>query len=342
MEQILTDQGHECIAVLVGTSKFRKTPEFFNKYFDGKITEFSSPNFIRDAANKSIRLLRSFIYNLFHSHHYFKSISIINQTVKKLQPDLILSFYEPLTGLYRFFYKKQIPCISVAHEFGWKHTGYISGGSFAEAFAIRLLTYISAYGSDKLFCIYPKEKSNHPDDKIVFIPPLIRKEIKNAIVGNNGSITGYLLNSGYKDEIIKWHKTHPDQEIHCFIDSPDSESQNNPTLHFHQIDDKMFIEYFSSCRALISTAGFETICEAMYLGKPVLMVPVKNHFEQHLNSILFERFGAGLQSDFFDIDKLLNFTRSFEPVKGFKEWTEKGPDIIEKYICELLNIKTGK
>ena len=100
-----------------------------------------------------------------------------------------------------------------------------------------------------------------------------------------------------------------------------------------------FIESLSSSMALITSAGYETICEAMYMGKPVLMVPVKNHFEQHLNSVFFERFGTGLRSHFFDIDKLLNFTRSFKPVKGFKEWIEKGPDIIEKEIYDLLNKK---
>lgn len=336
MEQILSNDGHECLGVLLGTSKFRKRPEFFNNYFEGKITQYSSPNFIRDAENKSIRILQSFIYNLFRAGKYFKSIRNIHRTVKKLRPDLIINFYEPLTGLYRFFYKKHIPCISVAHQFGWKYTGYISTGSIAEKIAIKFLTYISAFGSDILFCIFPEEKSAIPDSKIAFIPPLIRNEIKKAIVSNNGAITGYLLNSGYQNEVRNWHKEHPGQVINCFIDSPDSETQGNSTLHFHQIDDKKFIESFSTCNALITTAGYETICEAMYLGKPVLMVPVKNHYEQYLNSIFFERLGVGLSSDFFDINKLLNFTQSFKPVIGLNDWIDKGPSIIEKHINELL------
>lgn len=339
MHQILTDLGHECLGALVGVSKFRERPEFFNEYFEGKITEINSPNFIRDERNKSIVLLRSFVYNLFKAGHYFRSIRTIHRTVKKLKPDLILNFYEPLTGLYRFLYKKNIPCISVAHQFGSKYTGYLSGGSFAEVFAIRFLTGITAYGSDKLFCIYPQEKSDIAGHKIVFIPPLIRKEIKNAVISDDNSIAGYLLNSGYKEEVINWNKIHPEQVIHCFIDTPGSATKHNSTLHFHEIDDKKFIESFASCSGLITTAGYETICEAMYLGKPVLMVPVKDHYEQYLNSIFFEKFDAGVRSHFFDIDKLLNFTLSFEPVKGFKEWTENGPVIIEKQICELLKNK---
>ena len=128
--------------------------------------------------------------------------------------------------------------------------------------------------------------------------------------------------------------------INCFLDSLVNEPSTHFNLHFHEIDDKAFIEALISCKALISTAGYETICEAMYLGKPVLMVPVRNHFEQYLNSIFFEKSGAGFRSNFYDINKLLNFTLSFKPVIGLKNWTDKGPTIIEKQISALLNNKS--
>jgi uncharacterized protein (TIGR00661 family) len=342
MEQILTAQDHECVTAFTGTSKFRKLPDYFSRYFSGKIIEFYSPNFIRDSENKSILILRSFIYNLCRAAKYFRSIKQIHKKVKELQPDLIISFYEPLTGLYRFFYRQPIPCISVAHQFGAKYTGYISGGSIAEVFAISLLTKIAAFGSDKLFCIYPEEKAEIREKGIVFIPPLIRNEFKQAKKSNNGSITCYLLNSGYKSEVINWQKSHPEQEINCFTETTSENDQANSNMQFHELDDKSYIAALSSCSALISTAGFESVCEAMYLGKPVLMVPVKNHYEQHLNSVFFERFGAGIRSHFFDIDNLLKFTRSFKPAIGLIDWTDKGPAMIEKQILELLNIKTGK
>lgn len=48
----------------------------------------------------------------------------------------------------------------------------------------------------------------------------------------------------------------------------------------------------AGCRAYASTAGFESICEAMYLGKPVLMVPA--HIEQDCNAYECPAAGAGL------------------------------------------------
>ena len=40
----------------------------------------------------------------------------------------------------------------------------------------------------------------------------------------------------------------------------------------------------ADCSAMASTAGFESVCEAMCLGKPVMMVPVEGHFEQYCNA----------------------------------------------------------
>lgn len=51
----------------------------------------------------------------------------------------------------------------------------------------------------------------------------------------------------------------------------------------------------SSCRAYATTAGFESVCEAMYLGKPLLMVPA--HIEQDCNAYDAARGGAGIISD---------------------------------------------
>lgn len=67
------------------------------------------------------------------------------------------------------------------------------------------------------------------------------------------------------------------------------------TLSFHQIDDVKFLNAMAGCRAYASTAGFESICEAMYLGKPVLMVPA--HIEQDCNAYDAMKAGAGIISD---------------------------------------------
>ena len=89
---------------------------------------------------------------------------------------------------------------------------------------------------------------------------------------------------GYADEVKEWHKSHPDQEAHFFWDKKTAPPvfRVNDRLTFHRINDVKFLEYMQGCSGYVTTAGFESVCEAMYLGKPVMMIPT--HVEQEINA----------------------------------------------------------
>ena len=92
-------------------------------------------------------------------------------------------------------------------------------------------------------------------------------------------------------------------------------------LFVHALDDKLFLQMMSESKGLASTAGFESVCEAMYLGKPVLMVPVEGHYEQFCNSRDGYKAGAGIFADNFDLSQLVNFSAKFNtPNKFYKDW----------------------
>jgi len=74
----------------------------------------------------------------------------------------------------------------------------------------------------------------------------------------------------------------------------------------------------AKCKGLVTTAGFESVSEAMFLRKPVLMIPVKGHFEQFCNSRDAFKIGAGIFSEKFEINKLTDsFFYDYEKMKGY-------------------------
>jgi len=79
----------------------------------------------------------------------------------------------------------------------------------------------------------------------------------------------------------------------------------------------------AKCSAYASTAGFESICEAMYLGKPILMVPTAGHYEQKCNALDAELSGAGISSNEFNLSNLLEYI-PIHPKnnKPFKKWVD--------------------
>ena len=54
-----------------------------------------------------------------------------------------------------------------------------------------------------------------------------------------------------------------------------------------------FLEDLRSARAVITGGGFSLLGEAVFLGKPVLAVPLHGQFEQLMNARYLEREGYG-------------------------------------------------
>lgn len=65
-------------------------------------------------------------------------------------------------------------------------------------------------------------------------------------------------------------------------------------LTFLPLSNLPFLEDLASCRAVISTAGNQLIGEAMYLRKPVCVMP-EACVEQRLNAAAVERMGIGIR-----------------------------------------------
>ena len=113
-----------------------------------------------------------------------------------------------------------------------------------------------------------------------------------------------------------------------------------PSLIFYQICETRFIEKMASCKGFLTTAGFESIGEAMYLGKPVLMVPVKGQYEQRCNALDAEKAGAGKYAKIFDLLALKHYMKleenSLEKKKAYIEWQNSLEEHVSKEFDSII------
>jgi uncharacterized protein (TIGR00661 family) len=170
------------------------------------------------------------------------------------------------------------------------------------------------------------------------VPPLLREEVLGLEPVKDNFILMYVVNAGFSNDIIAWHKNNNQHKIILFCDRKDIEDGTifHDTLIVHRLSDKLFLEKMRTCKAYSSTAGFESICEAMYLGKPVMMVPPQGHFEQQCNAFDAVLAGAGMQSKYFDLDTFINFIekhKTDEKLEIFKNWVNSA----EKEILQHFN-----
>ncbi len=71
---------------------------------------------------------------------------------------------------------------------------------------------------------------------------------------------------------------------------------------FRRFDEEQFLTDLASARAVICNGGYTLISEALYLGKPILSVPLRRHGEQQLNAQYLETLGLGRQARRPDAD----------------------------------------
>ena len=133
---------------------------------------------------------------------------------------------------------------------------------------------------------------------------------------------------GFAQDIIRWNQKNPSVPIHCFYDKPDApaEERVSETLTFHRLHGEKFLQLMAGARAVVCTAGFESVCEAAYLGKPLMMVPVENHYEQYLNGLDAEQAGIAIRDSTFNLSRICNYQPSSR-LGAFREWVDQGEEI---------------
>ena len=342
MEDLLRRHGHEVVEVLVGKSDARHLPGFFNRNIHAPVKRFVSPNFLPTPANKRVNILRSVAYNLLWLPVYLRSILFIRQRIKESGADVVINFYELLTGLAYLILPPDVPQVSIGHQYVFLHRDFELPHSIrVSMFTLRLFTRLTCIGARVKLALSFHEMDDDVEQRIRVVPPLLRKDVLSCRGTEGDYVHGYMLNAGFGEEVRQWHEKHPDVPLHFFWDKRDEPEvlRVDDTLTFHQLDDMEFLRYMAGCKAYATTAGFESVCEAMYLGKPQLMVPA--HIEQDCNAYDAVRNGAGITSDSFDLERLLRFAETYQPDAGFVRWVDSCPWRIVSCIEDVVPATVG-
>ncbi len=323
LRNMLVQQGHEVVEVLVGTSPNRIIPEFFQQKIKTNICTFSSPNFSPTPKNKRSSTIKSVLFNFPRLHLYLKSMLFIRDRIKLHQPDRVINFYEVLGGLTYSFFGLTPPMICIAHQYILMHKDFkFPNKRKSEIAGLLFFTRLTCLGAKKVLALSFGNFTNFDDGIFEVVPPLLREEVLNATPTKGNFILGYLLNPHFEQEIRTWHQEHPEHALRFFWDNKlvrENVTTVDPTLSFHKLNDVEFINNMKSCKAYATTGGFESICEALYLQKPVLMVPA--HIEQECNVVDAMNVGAGVNDTEFNLMNLIQFAPHYRPNYNFKNWT---------------------
>ena len=325
--QTLERQGHQIVAVTIGRNPNRTLPEFFTKAFGDRLRPIESPGFSFHGA-RGVKTLATFRQVVLGLGRFSKSLAAIANTIAQAQPDLIINFLEPLMGLFNVLRPHGIPVVAVGHQFMMGHPQFVSCDRFTlQQWAMRRYVDLAGAGSTRLaLSFYPAASL---EQRWLFVcPPLLRDEVFDLPQDVPGRfLLAYVLNPGYTADILRWHSAHPDVEVHCFCEKPKVEPvwRYDSTLSFHKLDGTKFLRMMAESRGVACTAGFESLNEAAWLGKPLLVVPVENHVEQQLNALDAQKAGLAVAATNFDLTPLLRPGKDVN-LETYRAWVRRaGP-----------------
>jgi len=126
--------------------------------------------------------------------------------------------------------------------------------------------------------------------------PIIRRQVREASVKCEGHVTVYLPAYGAQALLAVLGQI-PEVRWEVFSrhwDTPITKGN----VRFLPASSDGFLTSMASSSGVLCGAGFETPSEALFLGKPLLVVPMKGQFEQQCNAAALASMGVTTLPEF--------------------------------------------
>ncbi|MEM9673822.1 MAG: glycosyltransferase family protein [Cyclobacteriaceae bacterium] len=234
--------------------------------------------------------------------------------------DLVINDFEPVSAWAAYFNK--VPSVSLSHQSAILNKNAPQPKKKDPVGKAILKNYAP---TDKSFGFHFAEF-----DKNIFTP-VVRQQLRQAEVRNLGHYTVYL--PAFDDaKIIKRLKGLKGVLWQVFSKHTKSVYQDG-NVSISPVNNEAFIQSLTTCEGILCGAGFETPAEALFLRKKVVVIPMKNQYEQHCNAAALEALGVPVLSNF-----------KKKQISKLEQWLEKDevvevnyPDITEEVIDLVLN-----
>lgn len=324
-------QGSEIKRVFLSRSFFRSTPAYFYVECKAPLVTYYSPNFIRSYDQKGIRVVLSIFINLLLSPVYIFECVRIGILMLADRSSYIFNFYDPVGAISARIFKIRAKRTVISHHFYLMHPDFMHPhGMGSSMFWLNLMNRIMYRTANEVLALSFRKGKNV--GKIRIVPPIISEWIKEHNHRPGKRDLCYFLNHGFAREMIEFYRRNPELTADIFTDAkPQAEIPQNVQLYPPSRD--KFLDAMLQCRRIISTAGFDLVAEALYLGIPIFLIPSENHYEQYCNALDASRTGMAYQ-----LENMAELGEAeFEPVSAkvyrgwvaakYRYWTPRSPGL---------------
>jgi uncharacterized protein (TIGR00661 family) len=193
--------------------------------------------------------------------------------------DVVINDFEPVSAWA--CYIKNKPCIGLSHQAAVLHE-QAPLPKESDAIGKLILKHYAPVTSNYGFHFKAIDKN--------IFTPVIRQQVREQVITNKGHYTVYL--PAYDDKrLIKRLTEFKDIQWDVF-------SKHNKKMIKHKnvfiqpINNEAFIKSMAESAGILCGGGFETPAEALFMQKKLLVIPMKNQYEQQLNAAMLKEMGV--------------------------------------------------
>jgi uncharacterized protein (TIGR00661 family) len=224
--------------------------------------------------------------------------------VDEWKPDVVISDFEPLAGVYaRSSHTPLIAVDNINILDRCRHDAEIIGSQRQDYLLARAVTHSMVPGAVE----YIVTTFFHPPlakQGTTLVAPIIRPEIVDAKPESGEHLVVY--SSGDPRLLDALRAAGMPARVYGMRGGPD-EAEADGNLELRPRTSADFVESLRTARGVVAGGGFSLLSEAVYLGKPILSVPLHGQFEQVMNARYVQRLGYGLCTDEVTEDVLGEF-----------------------------------
>ena len=322
VKQYLKQNGYD-VSKAFAASKKRGLSKYFTDEFD--VVTYEGFDFVFDKEGRVI-IWKTLLKNTLELPRLILSFIKICNVIRKEKPDAIFNYYEPLVGLTSLFFRN-IKYVSFGHQYAMDSSIYprINGYPVQKLF-LRIINKITSLRAKIVALSYYEFN----DEEMIVSPPMLRSESYSVSDKKEDFVLVYIMNEDMLPQLFSEAKKYPDIKIECFTKLT-KQHDELPNVKLYNLDGKLFQEKMKVCKAVICSGGFETSAEAIYQNKPLLMIPMPNHYEQRANCEDAYLSSFGIYTDKIDLSKIPKYQM------GNTKWFDTHQYVLQRvlyYLCK--------
>ena len=236
-----------------------------------------------------VKKVKTFTHNLKRLSKGQQKVNELRQALfKTFDPHAVITDFEPMTAYLAHHYA--LPLISIDNQHRLRYMRYACPPELVADEKLTRNIIRSMVPSPDVALVTTFYRGEPTNARTFLFTPILRDAVL-ALKPECGSHILVYLTSGFesfvdilqtftREQFIVYGSGREGREGHLTFKAPSRDG---------------FLHDLATSRAVMATAGFTLITEALHLGKPYLALPMRGQFEQEINAHFLAQLGYGVR-----------------------------------------------